>query len=178
MLLRLALALGSGPRGLEKLKILLALGSGPGGSCRGGSGPGSSPGGSGPSGSGPGSGPGGSGPDGSGPGGSSPDGSGPVDPALGPAPVDLAPGPARRIQPWRIRPRVRPRQIQPQVLTSNFLLALAPGSGPGLDTGSGTWAGHRVRILGWTLREQDYIFASNFFNNGPILINCISFEGS
>ena len=90
-----------------------------------------------------------------------------------------------RVWPWQIPPRVRPRQIQPQVrqiqpqvLTSNFLLALVPGSGPGLDTGSGPRAGHRVRTPGWTLREQDYIFASNFFNNGPILINFISFESS
>ena len=28
------------------------------------------------------------------------------------------------------------------------------------------------------LVEQDYIFASNFFNNGPILINFILFESS
>ena len=63
-----------------------------------------------------------------------------------------------------------------QCYFSKFLLAL--GSRPGLDTGSGPWAGHRVRIPGWTLREQDYIFTSNFYNNGPILINFISFESS
>ena len=72
----------------------------------------------------------------------------PADPAPGPAPADPAPIQIRaRIQ---IRSRVRPWRIRPQVLTSNFLLALAPGSGPGLDTGSGPQAGHRVRTPGWT----------------------------
>ena len=117
-----------------------------------------------------------------------------VDLAPCPAPADQAPGPAL-VDP------ARPRRIQPQVLTSNFLLALVPGvrtragqrvrtpswtqgldprldtgSDPGLDTGSGPQAGHRVRTPGWTLQEQDYIFASHFFNNGSILINLDEFN--
>ena len=53
-----------------------------------------------------------------------------------------------RVRPWWIQPRVQPwpRRIRPQVLTSNFLLALAPG----LDTGSRPQAGHRVWTPGWT----------------------------
>ena len=61
------------------------------------------------------------------------------------------------VRPRQIRPPgpalvdpARPRRIQPQVLTSNFLLALVPGSGPGLDRGSVPRAGHRVWTPGWT----------------------------
>ena len=118
------------------------------------------------------------------------------DPGTGPprdrTPRDRTPPPKKnyklcRVQwiwPWRIWPRVRPQWIRPQRIRPG-------GSGPGIRpqwirpqwiwpwwirprTGSGPGGSGP----GWTLREQDYIFASNFFNNGPILTNFISFESS
>ena len=56
-----------------------------------------------------------------------------------------------------------------------------PGSGPGGSGPCGSGPGRSGpggSGPGWTLREQDYIFGSNFFNNGPILTNFISFESS
>ena len=69
-----------------------------------------------------------------------------------------------------------------------------PEPDPGPDPWGQTQGRGRIRLSrirrgwtwirrGWTRgriagQEQDYIFASNFFNNGPILINFISFESS